>query len=108
MPESGALRELVAFLGFDVDDKPLEKADERLKSTLELGKKVVETFALLWAGSEITEFIKGQVELGAQLEHTSAMLGIGTDDLQAYQYAAATVGVGTEEANTSLKFLNRT
>ena len=108
MAESGALRELIAFLGFDVDAKPLEKADERLKGTLETAKRVAETFAALWAGNEIAEFIAGQIEMGAQLEHTSEMLGIGTDDLQAFQYAAATVGVDTEGATTALRFLNRT
>lgn len=103
----GALRELIAFLGFDVDTKGLDKADERLKSTLEGAKRVAETIAAAFAVNEASEFIESQIQMGVAVEHTSQALGIGIDELQEFQYAAATVGVGTDEANTALKFLSK-
>lgn len=108
MAESGgALRELVAFLGFSVDDKPLEKADERLKKTLETAKRVAELWAGAFAVHEFGEFIQGQIEMGDALEHTSDVLGISADELQRFSYAANIADVDSASAANSLGFLNR-
>lgn len=106
----GALRELVAFLGFDLDKKPLEEADkgmERFEKRAELVKTALETVGVALGVREIAEFISSQIEMGAALEHTSAQLGIGVDDLQAFQYAAETTGVSADDAGNALGFLNR-
>lgn len=104
---SGALRELIAFFGVEVDDKKLDHAGEKMEGLAKLAERVGATIGLAFGLHEIGEFIKGQVELGAELLHTSEILGLGVEELQAFQYAAVNAGLGADEANTALRFLNK-
>lgn len=108
MSEGGALRELVAYLGFEVDDKELKHADESMKKATETAKHWAEAVIVAFAVDKIGEFLKGQVEMATQLARTSQVLGTTTDDLQAFNYAAATVGISAEEADGALKKYVRT
>lgn len=104
---SGALRELIAFFGVEVDDKALDKAGEKMESLAGLAERAGATLGLAFGIHEISEFIQSQIELAVEIGHTSEMLGLGVEDLQAFQYAAANAGLGADEANTSLRFLNK-
>lgn len=106
----GALRELVAYLGFDLDEGKLDKAEKRvdaLKERSELLTKSLEAVGVALGLREIGEFIHSQIEMGDQLAHTSEMLGVSTDELQRFQYAANIADVSAEGASTALGFLNK-
>ncbi len=102
-----ALRELIAFFGVQVDDKPLEHANERMDKLAETATRAGELIGLAFGIKEIGEFITKQIELGAELAHTSEILGLSVEQLQGFQYAAANAGLGADEANTALRFLNK-
>lgn len=104
---SGALRELIAFFGIEVDDHKVDAFGEKLEGTHSLLEKVGATIGIAFGLHEISEFIQGQIELAVELGHTSEMLGIGVEDLQAFQYAAANAGLSSEEATTAIRFLNK-
>jgi hypothetical protein len=56
---------------------------------------------------QFSEFLKSQIEIGSVLEDVSEKLGVGTQELQAFEYAGSLVGVSAEEAAHSIGFLNR-
>jgi minor tail protein len=107
MAESGALREMLAFFGVDVDDKAVERADKGMNKLGETALKVGELMAEAFAVREVYEFISGQIEMATQLSHTSEVLGITVGDLQAFQYAASIAHLSADEATTALRFLNK-
>lgn len=102
-----ALRELIAFFGVEVDDKKLDHSAEKMKGLAETAMKAGEAIGIAFGLHEISEFIQKQVELGTQLLHTSEMLGLSTDELQAFQYAGSNAGLGADEATTALRFMNK-
>lgn len=111
----GALRELLAVFTTQADIGPVEQADKKIKETKSsadgLSKSLVSIGTAFLAGfgaSQLAGFVKGQVEFGSQLKDTSERLGVGTEELQKFQYAAKLEGVGSEEAAHSLSLLNRT
>ena len=104
---SSALRELIAFFGVEVDDKKLDKVDEKLEGLVGMAESVAGALGIAFGLHEVSEFIQGQIELGAQLAHTSEILGLSVGDLQAFEYAAKNAGLGAEEADTALRFLNK-
>lgn len=99
---------MLAFFGVQVEDKPLHQAGEKMDQLAEQAQKLGEILAEAFAIREVGEFVHGQIEAGAQLAHTSEILGLTTGDLQAFQYAAANAGLGVDEANNALRFLNKT
>jgi hypothetical protein len=104
-----ALRELFAV--FDVDTakaatkvKALDKEVSHAKGTFALlAKSALGAFAV----HSVKEFLEGQIELGSQINDTADKLGVGTDELQKFQFAAGLTGVGAEEAAKALGFLNK-
>lgn len=103
----GALRELLAVFGIDVDDKALGQAHEKLKGFAAVARETAGLVAEAFAIREIKEFIGEQIELGAQLKITAERLGMDTNELQAFQLAAGEAGVSTDAMTTGLRFLNR-
>lgn len=104
---SSALRSVLMELGVAVDDTELKrftKDAEGLHGKLTaLGEGLVEALAV----EKIGEFFKSQIELAARTQDLSDKLGVGTDELQHFQFAAASVGVAGESAAHSLGFLNK-
>jgi TP901 family phage tail tape measure protein len=104
-----ALRELL--VAFDVDTgaavqklKGLDGAIGGAKATLgTLATSILGAFSLHAA----TDFIKEQIEIGSKINDTAEKLGVGTDELQQFQYAAGLVGVSAEGAGKALGFLNK-
>ena len=103
-----ALRELLAAFRIDVDVKRLEEANKKID---EASKKFIELGELLVGGvvaEGFKEFIEKGVEAGAQLKIMSERLGLSTDELQKFQFAAAQSGASAGEADAGLRLLNRT
>ncbi len=104
-----ALRELLAR--FDVDTGDAKKKMQDVGASIgelkgafsEIGKSILTAFSF----HKVKEFIEGQIELGSRVNDLSAKLGVGTDELQQFQFAAGLVGVEGESAAQALGFLNK-
>jgi hypothetical protein len=104
---AGALRELIAFFGVEVDDKPLDASKAKMEALANTARNVAATLGLAFGVKTIFGFVEGQVEAAASLSHTAEMLGMTTEQMQRFDYAASTMGLSADEANNSLRFLNR-
>ena len=102
-----ALRELIAFFGVEVDDKKLDHAGEKMEGLAKLAEQVGATIGLAFGLHEISEFIQGQIELAAHIGNTAEILGVATDELQEFRYAALNADVEVDAADKSLRFLNK-
>jgi hypothetical protein len=102
-----ALREIFARFGVEVDSKELHGLDHLVS---EVGEKLKE-FGEVILGALVVEglhrFIEGQVEAASAIVVTSEKLGIGTDELQRFNFAANMAHVSAEAAATGLKFLSK-
>src|SRR4051812_5611416 len=101
---SGVLRELLAVFSFGVDAHELEHGENKLE---ELGGKLKQ-FAAGVAGAfaihEIFEFAEAQDAAMAAIERTATQLGISTEKVQQFQYAARAVEI---DAGTLLNMMGR-
>lgn len=103
-----ALRELIAFFGVQVEgEKKLDDVGQRMNSLRGIAIKAGAALGLAFGVHEVVGFIQNQIALGAELLHTSEMLGMTTHDLQAFEFAARNSGLSAEQAETSLRFLNK-
>jgi hypothetical protein len=99
------VRKLVTQWGFEVDDKQLNKFEERLTSVKEtafkLGEIVVAQVGSLYLLAESTARETIEVNKMAQA------VGIGTSQLRAMQYAAKLTGTEAETLTNGLRLLSR-
>lgn len=104
-----ALREILAT--FTVDTAGANKALAGLDAKLDSAVKTLGALAGAFIGSKLVsgtrELIGGMVEAGSRVNDLSEKLGIGTNELQKFQFAAGLVGIGGEEAAKALQFLNK-
>jgi hypothetical protein len=100
-----ALRELIAQFGIEVDDKQLRHADSKVEEFV--GK--LQTLGRVLVGGAAAvgffEFAKGLSETGDQLDKASIRLGMGTDALQEFGFAAGQSGAGIENFTMGLLML---
>ena len=102
------LRDILVSFGVEVSRKEkITDVDGEVVKTIDHVKQLATAFAGLNIGKAVAGFITGTVEMGAKVVDTSNRLGIATDDLQAFQFAAKMVGADTEGAAKSLQFLER-
>jgi hypothetical protein len=92
-----------------VDPKgEMKKGEGQVESLIgkfeEAGKVIAEVFAI----DRIKEFVMGQVEAALALERTSTILGVSTEKVEEYQFAAEGAGVHVEDLNAAVSHLNRT
>lgn len=103
----GALREILAKFGFDVDEKNLDRAKEKTDAYADQLKEV----AGVLLGERLIAGVKGFVtELQAQgdaLNDSADRLNVNVIELQRWQLAAKFAGAGAEDLNTGLKFLQK-
>lgn len=103
------LRELIA--SFDVDTGRASSSLKSLDGTINAVKErlggLLEAFAGAALVKGLAEFVGHQIELGSQLNDMSERLGVSTDELQKFQFAAGLSGVSAEAAAKSLQFLNK-
>jgi TP901 family phage tail tape measure protein len=102
-----ALRELIAFFGVEVDDKKLDHAGEKMEGLASLAERVGSAIGIAFGLHEVSEFIQGQIEMAAHIGNTAEILGVATDELQEFRYAALNADVEADAADKSLRFLNK-
>jgi hypothetical protein len=104
---AGALREILAKFGFEVDTKKLDAAKEKTDGFA--GQ--VRNMAGVLLGAQLIGAVRGFVgeliDVGSQLNDTSAQLGISTGDLQRWQFVAGAAGVDAGTLAQSFKFLQK-
>lgn len=100
-----ALREILAEYGFNIDTTNIAAADSLVDGMgdklLSFGKWVAGAFAV----KAVVDFTKGLIDTADNLSDTSQRLNVGTDDLQAWYYAAKLNGVEADELNSSIQRL---
>lgn len=104
-----ALRALLTV--FSVDTGQAETKLKQLDGTIDNVKGALKTVAgsLLGAFSigTVKHFIDEQIDLGSKINDTAEKLGVGTEELQKFQFAAGLAGVESEQAAQALGFLNK-
>ena len=103
------LRELLAAFG--VNTGQAKVALKELDKSIGVTKGALSTLAKTALGAFSThalkDFLGEQIELGSKLNDTSEKLGLSTDELQKFQFAAGQMGVDADQAAQSLGFLNK-
>jgi hypothetical protein len=104
-----ALRELLLSLGVDSTEavNKLKEVDSKVSKTVGLFGQLAKTAMGAFSVNAVGNFLKEQIALGDHLDKTAIKLGVSTDELQKFQYAAELSGVGADEASQALMFLNR-
>jgi hypothetical protein len=102
------LREIAAVFGFQVEGvEDLKKGHEEVEGLIEVAKKFGETVAEGFAWEKVSEFVDHQVEAATSLERTATILGVTTEKLEQYRYAAGDAGVKTEDLDAAFRTLAR-
>ena len=110
-----ALRNLLVAFNIDITGgKRLADADNAIVSMLgsveSLGKGLRSLGALMSVGylaKGLVNFVSSTLEAADALFNQAAKLGMTTDQLQAYQYAAAQFGITQNETSVAIRFFNR-
>lgn len=100
----GAIRELLAVFGFGVDTSELKKGEAGLTQFVEKVSHLAHGLAGLFAVHEIFHYAHAQAELLDQIEDTANALGISTERVQQFQFAAKALG---DEGGTILNLMGR-
>jgi TP901 family phage tail tape measure protein len=102
-----ALREVLALFSVDVDSKALNQFEGKISSVMDKVQKAGAIFVEAFAVKAISEFFNQQIEGAAHLEDTAEKLGLTTDALQRFAYAASSAGVDADSSAQSLGKLNK-
>jgi hypothetical protein len=92
----GGIRELLAIFGFEVDTSALKKGESGVIDFVEKIKHAAGAFASAFAAHEVFEFVENQVHAMHAVERTAIALGISTEKVQAFQFAAKALGEDSE------------
>lgn len=93
MAEGGTLRELLAVFGFEVDARGLEKGESALDSFFGKVKTLAAGLAGAFAVKEIGDFAEHTAKAMTAIERQATQLGISTDKVQEFQFAAKSLGL---------------
>lgn len=99
-----ALRELLAEFGIEVDTKKLDHANEKIEGFIEKAKKVAGTVAAAFAVKEVYEFAEGVAHTLDYIDDQAHALGISTDAVQTWGFAARAAG---DDAGELLNMMGR-
>ncbi len=103
----GALREIIASFGVEVDAHSLHEADEGIEGMI--GK--LKQFATVIGGAlvigEIKEFVFGLAEQAEAISKQSKLLGMGTTELQTWQGAAQIAGSSAEALSGAFRMMGK-
>lgn len=97
------VRELLAKIGFEVHEEPLEK----LEHTLDGIKERLELFAGAEIAHKLYEVAEHFAEWGEELNTTALNLGLNVEELQEFGAAAKSAGVSQEAMTQGLSVLSR-
>lgn len=103
-----ALREILAKFGFEFDKAKLREVNKEVEGTKD---GIASVFKVLAAGAFIAgikSFVGGIEHLGSSLNDLSEQTGLGTDNIQLFQYVAGTAGVEAEETSAAIRKLGVT
>lgn len=98
----GVLRQLLAVFGFSVDVKELKKGENELEGFFDSIKKLAAGIAGVFVAHEIVEFAESGVHAMSEIEHASQRLGISTDRVQEFQFAAKELGLDADALTRSM------
>ncbi len=102
--KGGAIRELLAVFGFQVDTEGLREGENRLSEFFEKVKSIGEGIAAAFAVEKIVEFAETNVRAMTSIEHAASRLGISAEKVQEFQFAARSMGM---EAESLLNLMGR-
>ena len=105
---SSPLRSLL--VGWEIEVSGAEKLDKvegSLDSIMTKLRRVATSLASVFVIKQMANFITDQIDAGAALSLTAEKLGITTDELERYRYAAGMSGVDTQAAERALMMFNR-
>lgn len=105
----GALRELLAKFDVDTGSASAKLAGVDSAITGLTGKLggLADAFIGSAMVKGLSDFVEGQIAAAREVRLTSAKLGVGTEQLEQFQFAAGAAGVSAEGAAMGLKFLNK-
>lgn len=98
----GAIREMLAVFGFGVDTSDLKKGESQLSDFADKVKRVAQGLAAAFAVDAIYSWAESNVKAMTSVEHQAARLGISTDEVQAYTFAAKALGMESEQLLNSM------
>ena len=94
-------------LGGDIAQS-LAHIDEQIGHTTETLKGMGEAFVAALGLEKLHAFVEGQAKLAAAVKDTSERLGVDSQELQKFGYAAEMSGSSSEQMAASIKLLQRT
>lgn len=102
-----ALRELLASFDIKVDDAPIKKGEKAVAGFVDRLKAAGKVVAAGLGVQAFAGFIEGQIQAGSVVNDLSEKLGISTQALQAFQFAAGQNGVSAEGTAAAVSKLNK-
>ncbi len=102
MADGGVLRELLAVFSFGVDTHELKEGENKLEEFFGTLKKLAVGIAGAFAVKEVYEFAEANVKAMSEIERTAVQLGISTDKVQAFQFAAKSLGLEADQLLNSM------
>ena len=99
------IRELLVKIGLDVDAQSFAKGQIAVDLVRAGLSKIIDTGAEV--ARSFVEQIQATAEYGHELERTSQIVGLTTDELQRLNKGASVAGVGVDSLSTGLRFLSR-
>ncbi len=102
-----AFREIFAHFGIEVDTSELKKGKESVEDFVETLKGVGEKVMAAFAVEKVKEFVMGMAEAAEKLELQAASLGVGTQALQEWQFAASMSGIKADQLTGAMMRLEK-
>lgn len=99
---AGALREVFARFGVEVDATKLDKLKKNVDSGAEKLRKFGGALAAGLIGRTVAHFVKGLEEQGSAIQDNALKLGLTTDAYQQLGYAASVSGADVETMTLAL------
>lgn len=105
---AGALREIIAKFGFEIADADkLDAAEKKADGFADSLKEIAGTLIGAALIDGVKSFVLEIQEAGDALNDTSARLGVATNELQRWQFAAKMSGSSAESLNMALLILQK-
>lgn len=102
-----AIRELLLSLGVEVDKSGVNNADKSLGKMKKAAIAAAAAFAAIKSVQALNSMVDGVRELGDEIDKTSSQLGVSTDALQEWRFAAGLAGASGQEMSNSLAKLQK-
>lgn len=96
-----------ALAGIEQVTHALQQFGSGLQAPIAAIKELGEALLVAFAVEKIKQFFEAIAELGAEVEHMTHTLGLGAEEISAFNYAAEAMGVSAQSADMSLSRLER-